>query len=110
VGNGTVAKLILEWRESGGPTVRALPEVAQPAKIQGIQSAFPRAQSDHAAGQCKARGGGHVFERAGTFSNRPLGTAFWYENSNGLVEIAVNQGRANRERRSRDWQSGRDFH
>ena len=26
-----------------------------------------------------------------------LGTAFWYENSNGLAEIAVNQGRADRE-------------
>jgi S-adenosyl-L-methionine hydrolase (adenosine-forming) len=40
---------------------------------------------------------GQVLERAGTFSDRPLGTAFWYENSNGLVEIAVNQGRADRE-------------
>jgi len=38
-----------------------------------------------------------VFERAGTFSDRALGAAFWYENSNGLVEIAVNQGRADRE-------------
>jgi S-adenosylmethionine hydrolase len=26
----------------------------------------------------------------------PHGTAFWYVNSNGLVEIAVNQGRADR--------------
>jgi hypothetical protein len=24
-------------------------------------------------------------------------SSFWYENSNGLVEIAVNQGRADRE-------------
>jgi S-adenosyl-L-methionine hydrolase (adenosine-forming) len=38
-----------------------------------------------------------VFQRAGTFSDRPIGTAFWYENSNGLVEIAVNQGRADRD-------------
>jgi S-adenosyl-L-methionine hydrolase (adenosine-forming) len=38
-----------------------------------------------------------VLERAGTFSDRPLGTAFWYVNSNGLVEIAVNQGRADRD-------------
>ncbi|OWK21940.1 SAM hydroxide adenosyltransferase [Mesorhizobium amorphae] len=34
---------------------------------------------------------------ATTFSNRPPGTAFWYENSNGLAEIAVNQGRTNGE-------------
>jgi S-adenosylmethionine hydrolase len=40
---------------------------------------------------------GQVLVRAGTFSDRPPGTAFWYENSNGLVEIAVNQGRADRE-------------
>jgi hypothetical protein len=32
--------------------------------------------------------------RAATFSAVPEGSAFWYENSNGLVEIAVNLGRA----------------
>ncbi|HEX4194445.1 MAG TPA: SAM-dependent chlorinase/fluorinase, partial [Stellaceae bacterium] len=31
---------------------------------------------------------------AATFSAVPEGQAFWYENSNGLVEIAVNRGRA----------------
>jgi hypothetical protein len=31
---------------------------------------------------------------AATFSAMPEGGAFWYENSNGLVEIAVNRGRA----------------
>lgn len=35
-----------------------------------------------------------VLERARTFSDLPPGAAFWYENSNGLAEIAVNQGRA----------------
>jgi S-adenosyl-L-methionine hydrolase (adenosine-forming) len=38
-----------------------------------------------------------VLEHARTFSDRSPGTAFWYENSNGLVEIAVNKGRADRE-------------
>jgi S-adenosylmethionine hydrolase len=32
--------------------------------------------------------------RARTFCERPSGSAFWYENSLGLVEVAVNQGRA----------------
>jgi S-adenosyl-L-methionine hydrolase (adenosine-forming) len=36
----------------------------------------------------------HVLARARTFSDLPAGTGFWYENSNGLAEIAVNQGRA----------------
>jgi S-adenosyl-L-methionine hydrolase (adenosine-forming) len=39
---------------------------------------------------------GRVLERARTFSDLPVGSPFWYENSNGLVEIAVNQGRADR--------------
>lgn len=33
-------------------------------------------------------------ERARTFSDVPIGSAFWYENSIGLAEIAVNQGSA----------------
>jgi S-adenosylmethionine hydrolase len=38
-----------------------------------------------------------MLERARTFSDLPPGAAFWYENSNGLAEIAVNQGRADRD-------------
>lgn len=38
--------------------------------------------------------GGHTIPPARTFSAVPEGTAFWYVNSNGLVEIAVNRGRA----------------
>jgi S-adenosylmethionine hydrolase len=37
---------------------------------------------------------GRVLTRARTFSDAPPGAAFWYENSNGLAEIAVNAGRA----------------
>lgn len=40
------------------------------------------------------RAGGQALRRARTFSDVPAGAAFWYENANGLVEIAVNQGRA----------------
>jgi S-adenosyl-L-methionine hydrolase (adenosine-forming) len=40
---------------------------------------------------------GRVVTRARTFSDLPPSAAFWYENSNGLAEIAVNQGRADRE-------------
>ena len=34
--------------------------------------------------------------RLRTFSDAAPGAAFWYENANGLAEIAVNQGRADR--------------
>ena len=37
---------------------------------------------------------GRALGYARTFSAVPAGEAFWYENSCGLVEIAVNQGRA----------------
>lgn len=38
--------------------------------------------------------GGERIGRATTFSDVPMGAAFWYENSSGLIEIAVNRGRA----------------
>ncbi|MGD2056493.1 MAG: SAM-dependent chlorinase/fluorinase, partial [Gammaproteobacteria bacterium] len=37
---------------------------------------------------------GHTLRQARTFSATGEGSAFWYANSNGLVEIAVNRGRA----------------
>lgn len=40
--------------------------------------------------------GGRYIRQAETFCNVEPGEAFWYKNSCGLVEIAVNQGRAER--------------
>lgn len=40
------------------------------------------------------RAGGRLLARAETFGAVPQGQAFWYANSSGVVEIAVNQGRA----------------
>jgi S-adenosylmethionine hydrolase len=37
---------------------------------------------------------GHTVRRARTFTEAEPGSAFWYANSSGLVEIAVNRGRA----------------
>ncbi|MBI1775258.1 MAG: SAM-dependent chlorinase/fluorinase [Proteobacteria bacterium] len=39
---------------------------------------------------------GHELKRARTFGSVDPGSGFWYENSNGLVEIAANQARAAR--------------
>ena len=39
---------------------------------------------------------GRTLTRARTFADVKPGAAFWYENANGLVEIAVNRGRADR--------------
>lgn len=50
-----------------------------------------------AVGRSTASGllvGGRILAHARTFCEAPVGEAFWYENALGLVEIAVNQGRA----------------
>jgi len=41
--------------------------------------------------------GGRRLRRQRTFSDAAPGEAFWYENANGLVEISVNRGRADRD-------------
>lgn len=38
--------------------------------------------------------GGNTFKSTSTFSDVMPGEGFWYENSSGLVEIAINQGNA----------------
>jgi S-adenosylmethionine hydrolase len=40
---------------------------------------------------------GHALSRVQTFSSVSPGSAFWYANSSGLVEVAVNRGRADRQ-------------
>ena len=37
---------------------------------------------------------GHACRHGRTFGEQPVGTAFWYENSLGLVELSLNQGNA----------------
>jgi S-adenosyl-L-methionine hydrolase (adenosine-forming) len=55
--------------------------------MTGIRAAVLPAGSRLAAGS-------YVLDRARTFSDFAPGSAFWYENANGLAEIAVNGGRA----------------
>ncbi len=45
-------------------------------------------------GKARLQAGGRIVNPARTFSDVPQGEAFWYENANGLAEIAVNRGRA----------------
>lgn len=40
--------------------------------------------------------GGHKFTHARTFSDVEPGHGLWYENSSGLIEIAINQDSAAR--------------
>jgi len=43
---------------------------------------------------CMLTIGGRRLKNADVFAQVAVGEAFWYANSNGLVEVAVNQGRA----------------
>lgn len=55
--------------------------------MTGLRAAMLPAGAELAAG-------GHRVARAGTFSDVPAGAPFWYPNSSGLAEIAVNRGHA----------------
>jgi len=57
-------------------------------------NAFTGIRAEALAGEALLEVAGHRLPRARTFSEVPPGTAFWYANSCGLVEIAVNAGRA----------------
>ena len=57
--------------------------------MTGLRAARLSANAVVAAGARRLR-------RSRTFSDAAPGAAFWYENANGLVEIAVNRGRADR--------------
>ena len=42
----------------------------------------------------RLRAGGRLLRKARTYAEVSVGEGFWYENANGLVEIAVNRGNA----------------
>ena len=69
-------------------------DLARVVYIDGFGNAITglRAQTLDPAVTPKVRG--QALSRGETFSDLAPGDAFWYENANGLVEIAVNQGRA----------------
>ena len=50
--------------------------------------------ADHLKDTAKIKSGPHVLRRAHTFSAARGADPFWYRNSCGLVELAVNRGRA----------------
>jgi S-adenosylmethionine hydrolase len=51
-------------------------------------------RAEMVADSAVVRVGNVAATRARTFSDVPHGATFWYENANGLLEVAANQGRA----------------
>jgi hypothetical protein len=68
-----------------------LPEIVYIDRFGNAMTGLRAALIPHRARLAAA---GRVLSRRRTFSDVPQGEAFWYENSNGLAEVAVNAGRA----------------
>jgi S-adenosylmethionine hydrolase len=91
-----------ETPDSLGRQTQAMPQPGWPDDLAEIVyidrygNAMTGLRGDTVTPGARLRAGGRELARAETFSAVPQGAAFWYVNSNGLVEIAINQGRADR--------------
>ena len=69
-------------------------DLAECIYIDHFGNAVTGLRSGNLSGNIRIQINNHTLSKKTTFSDVPAGTAFWYENANGLVEIAVNQGHA----------------
>ncbi len=87
-----------DWAEThGGPEAEApgWPEdLARIVYIDGFGNCMTGLRAASLAAETEIAVKDTRLPRAETFCDRPPGSAFWYENANGLAEIAVNQGSA----------------
>jgi S-adenosylmethionine hydrolase len=72
-------------------------DLAQVIYIDHFGNAFTGIRASALRAEQELRVNGHSVPWARTFCEVSVSTPFWYENSIGLVEIAVNQGRADRD-------------
>ena len=97
------ARLARDGTFSTGPTATAADarpewpdELQRVVYIDRYGNAITGTRAAAVSGAATLSINGHALSRARTFTDMPSGTAFWYANSSGLVEIAVNRGRADR--------------
>jgi S-adenosylmethionine hydrolase len=77
------------------PPVPDWPEdLPQVLYIDHFGNAMTGLRADRLAEDARLQIGSTTLARARTYSETGEGEGFWYENANGLVEIAVNHGRA----------------
>jgi hypothetical protein len=69
-------------------------DLAEIVYVDGFGNAFTGVRATAVAPDAVIIVGNHQIHRARTFSDVPPDEPFWYENANGLVEIAVNRRRA----------------
>jgi hypothetical protein len=69
-------------------------ELPQVIYVDGFGNAMTGMVAEGLKGAARLEVKGRIIQWARTFGDVPVGQAFWYANSLGLVEIAVNQGSA----------------
>lgn len=69
-------------------------DLAQIVYCDGYGNAMTGLRARQLEANARLEVGGRTLHRARTFADVPHSSAFWYENANGLAEIAVNQGNA----------------
>lgn len=69
-------------------------DLARVVHIDGFGNAMTGLRAAMLGADAELVAGGTAVRRARVFSDVAPGTPFWYENANGLAEIAVNRGRA----------------
>jgi S-adenosylmethionine hydrolase len=72
-------------------------DLPQVLYIDHFGNAITGLRADRLAQDARLQIGNTTLARARTYSETGEGEGFWYENANGLVEIAVNQGHASKQ-------------
>jgi S-adenosylmethionine hydrolase len=72
-------------------------DLAEVIYIDGFGNAITGIRVNNLSGRAEIEVNGNRLFRSQMFSENAIGQAFWYENANGLVEVSVNQGRADQE-------------
>lgn len=88
-GPATLGRPVAPLREPDWPD-----DLAEIVYIDHYGNAMTGLRGDAVPPTARIAAGPHTVAPARTFSAVAEGAAFWYVNSNGLVEIAVNRGRA----------------
>ena len=92
IASQTEEGMLIPWQ---GPNLSAWPQdLAEVVYIDHYGNAITGLCYQHEWQGQALQAGGHLIPSAGTFSDVQEGSPFWYPNSMGLVEIAVNRGSA----------------
>lgn len=82
------------WLEPTEWSPGSVPDLAEVVYVDAYGNAMTGLRSVSVSPQAVLECRGGQFRRGGTFGEVPIGEPLWYENSNHLVELALNRGSA----------------